>query len=134
MRILILGYGNPGRGDDGLGPAAAEKIESRQFRGVVASANYQLMLEDSSDASKADVVVFIDAAKTGTEPYFVQPVYPARDVACFASHFVSPESIVGLSGRIFGHVPQAFAIGIRGYEFDFCEGLTTTASGRSRAA
>jgi hydrogenase maturation protease len=26
-RVLVIGYGNPGRQDDGLGPAAAAEIE-----------------------------------------------------------------------------------------------------------
>jgi hydrogenase maturation protease len=26
-RVLVLGYGNPGRQDDGLGPAAVAEIE-----------------------------------------------------------------------------------------------------------
>ena len=126
-RILVLGYGNPGRHDDGLGPAAAEAIERRGFAGVQASANYQLVIEDASDAAGCDAVIFIDAAKVGPEPFSVAPVYPANDVACFVSHFVSPELILGISGRVFGHVPRAWLIGIRGYEFGLHEGLTRRA-------
>lgn len=126
-RILVLGYGNPGRQDDGLGPAAAEAIERRQLAGVRASANYQLMIEDASDAAECDAVIFIDAAKSGAEPYSIAPVYPTTEVACFASHFVPPELILGLSGRVYGHIPRAALIGIRGYEFGFCEGLTEQA-------
>ncbi|WP_022948171.1 homospermidine synthase [Methylohalobius crimeensis] len=29
VKVLVLGYGNPGRGDDGLGPALVERLESR---------------------------------------------------------------------------------------------------------
>jgi hydrogenase maturation protease len=128
-RILVLGYGNPGRQDDGLGPAAAEEIERRGLPGVTASANYQLMIEDASDASECDAVIFIDAAKSGPEPYSVSPVYPASDVTCFVSHFVRPELILGVSGSVYGHVPRAWSVGIRGYEFDFREGLTERARG-----
>jgi hydrogenase maturation protease len=126
-RILVLGYGNPGRQDDGLGPAAAEEIERRGFPGVTTSANYQLVIEDASDAAECDAVIFIDAAKSGPEPYSIFPVYPASEVTCFVSHFVRPELILGISGRVYGHVPRAWSIGIRGYEFDFREGLTDRA-------
>ncbi len=126
-RLLVLGYGNPGRQDDGLGPAAAEAIERRNFAGVTASANYQLMIEDASDAAECEAVLFIDAAKAGGEPFTITPVYPAHDVACFASHFVRPELVLGISDRVYGHVPPAWLLGVRGYEFGFGEGLTDRA-------
>lgn len=126
-RILVLGYGNPGRRDDGLGPAAAEAIEALALDGVRTSANYQLMIEDASDASESDVVIFIDAAKSGAEPYSIAPVVPATNVSAFASHVVAPELILGLSGRVYGHVPHGSLVGIRGYDFAFEEGLTREA-------
>lgn len=125
--VLVLGYGNPGRQDDGLGPAAAEAIEKLQLTGVRASANYQLVIEDASDAAECDAVIFIDASKSGTEPFSVASVLPTTELACFASHFVRPELILGLCRRIYGRSPRACLIGIRGYEFGFCEGLTEQA-------
>jgi hydrogenase maturation protease len=126
-RILILGYGNPGRRDDGLGPAAAEAIEAFSLCGVRTSANYQLMIEDACDAAESDVVIFIDAAKSGPEPYSVSPVQPAMNVSAFASHVVAPELVLGLSGRVYGHLPRALLVGIRGYAFEFEEGLSARA-------
>jgi hydrogenase maturation protease len=126
-RILVLGYGNPGRRDDGLGPAAAEAIEAMSLGGVRTSANYQLMIEDAYDAAQSDLVIFIDAAKSGAGPYSVSPVRPATNVSAFASHVVAPELVLGLSGRVYGHVPRASLIGIRGYAFGFDEGLSARA-------
>ena len=31
-KVLIIGYGNPGRLDDGLGPALADLMEKKQVR------------------------------------------------------------------------------------------------------
>lgn len=126
-RILVLGYGNPGRQDDGLGPAAAEAIERRRFERVQTSANYQLAIEDASDAAECDVVIFVDASKTGPEPFSVAPVRPSSEVACFVSHFVRPEYIMSLCRSVYGRTPRAYLIGIRGYDFDFGEGLTERA-------
>ena len=36
--MLIIGYGNPGRRDDGLGPALAEIMEAKRLRGVAVDA------------------------------------------------------------------------------------------------
>lgn len=125
--VLVLGYGNPGRADDGLGPAAAEAIEELALTGVRTSANYQLMIEDASDAAERDVVVFIDASKSGPEPFSVRAVFPGPEVACFASHFVRPELIMSLSCQVYGSCPRAFLVGIRGYDFSFFNGLTERA-------
>src|SRR5450432_1649313 len=53
-RILVIGYGNPGREDDGLGPAAAAEIERLGRPGVSVRGNYQLVLEDAADVAEAD--------------------------------------------------------------------------------
>jgi hydrogenase maturation protease len=125
--ILVLGYGNPGRQDDGLGPAAVEAIEALQLEGVATSANYQLVIEDASAAAESAGVIFIDASKTGDEPFTIVPVAAATTVSCFASHVVPPELVMGLCREVYGCNPPAHIIGIRGYEFDFCEGLTVRA-------
>ena len=51
VRILLLGFGNPGRQDDGLGPALVQAIEEMEIPGVRAEADYQLNIEDAAIAS-----------------------------------------------------------------------------------
>ena len=72
-RILIFGYGNPGRQDDGLGVAIAERIEgwARQVSqtNIEVDSNYQLNIEDASNISEHDIVYFVDASKEG-KPLF----------------------------------------------------------------
>jgi hydrogenase maturation protease len=125
--VLVLGYGNPGRGDDGLGPAAAEAIEQLGIPGVRTSANYQLAIEDASDAAACASVIFVDASLSGAAPFSDEPVAPGAGVACFASHAVPPGVVVGLCRSVYGRSPDARVIGIRGYAFDFEEGLTERA-------
>jgi hypothetical protein len=60
--ILVIGYGNPGRHDDGLGPAFAELVEKLDLDHVTVEAGYQLTVEDAAIISEHDVVVFVDAA------------------------------------------------------------------------
>jgi DNA-binding response OmpR family regulator len=45
-RVLVIGYGNPGRLDDGLGPALAETLQRLDLPGVTVDADYQLTAED----------------------------------------------------------------------------------------
>src|SRR5579884_268480 len=63
-RVLILGYGNPLRGDDGFGWHTAQRL-SAQFHSpdVQVIACDQLTLELAEDISRAERVLFIDAAR-----------------------------------------------------------------------
>jgi hydrogenase maturation protease len=132
-RVLILGYGNPGRQDDGLGPAAVAEIESMGLRNTTAFENYQLNIEDAMDVATHDVVWFIDAAKTGQSPYSVRAVSPSSTIE-FTSHIVRPEAILAIARQCYGGSPQAFLLAIRGYEFEFVEALTPGAKDNLHAA
>lgn len=132
-KILVLGYGNPGRGDDGLGPALAERIESLDLAGVTVDAAYQLNIEDAAAVADHDMVVLVDAAVKGSEPFSVRRVTPAADIT-FTSHLVSAESILAISQDSFGKVPECWLIGIRGYEFDLYEVISEKAERNLAAA
>ena len=45
--MLLIGYGNPGRRDDGLGPALAGAIAAADLPGVEVESGYQLLPEDA---------------------------------------------------------------------------------------
>jgi len=125
-RIALLGYGNPGRQDDGLGPAVAEAIGRLGWPGVTVDADYQLNIEDATVLAEHDVVLFADASIEGPEPYALHRITAAAEIA-FTSHSVSPESIVAICEDHFGAPPEAWVLGIRGYGFEFEEGLTAKA-------
>ena len=122
-RVLVLGYGNPGREDDGLGPAAAAEIERVGSKNVSVCSNYQLVIEDVVDIAAADLVWFIDASKTGTAPFEIRQLSPALDIT-FTSHLVKPEVLLALAKQYYGRSPEAYLLGIRGYSFEFCERLS----------
>jgi hydrogenase maturation protease len=133
LRILVLGYGNPGRQDDGLGPAAVAEIERFEWPNLTAYDNYQLNIEDAMDVAAHDLVWFIDAAKTGPSPYAVHDVSPASAIE-FTSHIVRPEAILAIARQCYGGSPPAFLLAIRGYEFEFIEALTPGAADNLRSA
>lgn len=125
-KTLILGYGNPGRQDDGLGPAAAAAIERMGLPNVRIQSNYLLAIEDAADAADADLVIFIDGAESGPEPFEVRELNASDEIA-FTSHIVKPEVILGICRKCYGCSPRALLIAIRGYEFELEEALTNRA-------
>jgi hydrogenase maturation protease len=125
-KVLVLGYGNPGRMDDGLGPAAAARIERLGWSGVAINDPYQLSLEDSIDIAEHDVVWFIDASKTGSTPFEERRLTAAGHID-FDSHHMNPETLLAIASRYCDKTPEAWLIEVRGYEFDFCEGFSIRA-------
>ena len=66
--ILLLGYGNPGRLDDGLGAAFCGEIEKMDLPGVNIEADYQLTVEgyDSTISDAGDSLSYHNGAKWST--------------------------------------------------------------------
>lgn len=126
-RILVLGYGNPGRQDDGLGPAVAAGIDLLGWPNITAYDNYQLNIEDALEVADHDVVWFVDAAKDGPSPYRVCDLSPAGSIE-FTSHIVRPEVILAIARQYYGKSPRAFLLAVRGYRFEFVEELTPGAA------
>lgn len=126
--VLVFAYGNPGRLDDGLGPALAAQLEKRNFTGVTVDSNYQLSVEDAELVSRHSAVIFVDASVNGPEPFGVQHIVP--DNTCsFSTHSVSPAQVMGLAEELFHRSPPGFIVGIRGYEFnEFAEKLSAQAA------
>jgi hydrogenase maturation protease len=133
--VLIIGYGNPGRLDDGLGPALAEAIEHLGLPGVSADADYQLNVEHAALAAEHDVVLLADADVAGPEPFWVKRLAPGPMHVGFSSHSVEPKALLGLTSELFDARPEAYVMGIRGYEFNrFGETLSPKATENLAAA
>ena len=133
-KILVLAYGNPGRRDDGLGPALAAALERLDLPGVTIDSDYQLTVEDAAAIAEHDVVVFADADCAGPEPFTFRRVVPEAGVG-FSSHSVSPQGVLGLAAGLLGAQPTGYVLGIRGYEFnEFGEGLSARAEANLAAA
>ena len=125
---LILGWGNPGRVDDGLGPAFIEALSKVAPPGIALDSDYQLTVENAAEVARYDRVLFVDADRCGPEPFTMQKVEPSADAGSFSTHSVAPGAVLSLCRDLFHATPEAWILGIRGYEFDrFGEGLSRRA-------
>lgn len=133
-KILVIGFGNPAREDDGLGPAVAELVEKAGITGVTVDIDYQLSVEHAADAAQYETVVFVDASIDGAEPFDIAPVTGVVTES-FSSHSVVPEQVIGLSESLFSKSPKGYVLGIRGYSFEmFKEDLTEKGRSNMNAA
>lgn len=132
-RILVYGIGNPGRRDDGLGPAAAERAAGFGLGNVTYESNYQLNLEDAALCARHDIVVFIDAAMDIEQAFVLRPLESDPNIPAM-THALTPEAVLAVAGAVFGSVPRAFVLGIHGHEWDQGEGLSPAAEQDFEAA
>ena len=134
QNILIIGYGNPGRLDDGLGPAFASAIEELSIPGITVDSDYQLTVEDAAIVAEYACVIMADASVNGPEPFFIKRITPMKTTA-FTTHHVEPEAVMSMAEELFNAHTQGYALGIRGYAFnEFGEGLSDKAQANLQIA
>ncbi len=130
MKILLYGYGNPGRQDDGLGNVFIDRIEKwvkeNKLSYIELDSNYQLNIEDSEAISDKDLAIFIDASVEEIEDFCITKVSSESEIT-YTTHAASPGYIVDLCKQIYKTAPPTYLIHIKGYEWDFKEGLTDQA-------
>jgi hydrogenase maturation protein HypF len=136
--LLVIGIGNPSRGDDALGPAFVERASLALAGDVDAGkvellTDYQLQIEHALDLAGRRRVVFVDASVRATPPFEVSRVLPRRD-ASHTSHALSPAAVLEAHRDVVGEPPEAWALAIRGERFELGEPLSMTASAHLDAA
>jgi hydrogenase maturation protease len=136
-KILIYGYGNPGRQDDGLGVALVEELErwaaAERIPGLDCDSNYQLNAEDALALAEHDVAVFVDATAQGDDPFVFRRLEPHATIA-FSTHAMAPESVLALCGELYGKQPEVWLLTIRGFEWEPAAAMTSAAQANLAAA
>ena len=119
--VLIVGYGNILRRDDGVGCAAAGLLaDVLPASSVTVCTAHQLLPELAEPVSRARLVVFIDAdaeLPVGTSETRILRPAPPRPKA--VGHHQAPEGILQLAADLFDHSPQAILYTIGGADFSY---------------
>jgi hydrogenase maturation protease len=122
--VLVIGYGNELRGDDGVGPCVARIVASWQRPGLRALAVPQLTPELAEAMRDADCVVFVDA--TPGERVEVRGV-SAEASHSLLGHISDPGVLLALARQLYHCEPIAWLIAVPAARFDYGEGLSATA-------
>ena len=125
FNMLVIGYGNELRGDDGVGPKTAAAVEQLKLPGVRCLTRHQLTPELAEEISRANKVIFVDAA-TGETEVRIREVAPAVDPVVRA-HSADPAALLTLGKQLFGTSPKAWMITIPVENTTFGEELSPRA-------
>jgi hydrogenase maturation protease len=122
-KVLVIGYGNTLRGDDGAGVRAAELIAKHRSE-INCICMHQLTPELAEQIAECDTVFFIDADVSVTQPN-ARLVTPSVEADQPRTHFISPESLLSLSQQLYQHMPaKTYVISIPASKFEFSEELS----------
>jgi hydrogenase maturation protease len=129
---LIIGYGNPLRGDDGVGPRAAELLVEED--GVTSPllpddvqvlVCHQLTIELAPQIAETDRLILIDARATGEpgsiEQRILTPAIPDRTSL---THHIDAQGLLAAAEILYGHAPETILFTVSGGSFDCGETLS----------
>ncbi len=135
--LAVFGWGNPGRGDDALGPRLLARVEAwseaRPDARLEAIADFQLQVEHVEDLRGRQLALFLDASVTAPAPFAFREIHPAPD-ASFTSHALAPEALLQAYAQVAGSPPPAFVLAVRGECFELGEDLGPAAERNLEAA
>lgn len=136
--ILILGYGNPDREDDGVAwhvlraltiklglvPPDSYEDEFPESSHIDFAFHLQLTPEMAEEVAGYEHVCFIDA-HTGDipEPVRLIPVESKFQNSPF-THHLTPQSLLSMCETIYGKKPEAVLLSVLGHRFLFTRDLS----------
>ena len=117
-RLLIIGYGNPLRGDDGIGWRVTDQLAALVGDAAKVLTVHQLTPELAEPISKADLVIFIDASYTGRPgSWTCETIRPGPESSDAFTHYFMPAKLLNYADAIFGANPKALLISVAGTAF-----------------
>jgi hydrogenase maturation protease len=134
--ILVIGYGNPLRGDDGIGWHIAQRLtRTTDGEKIQILARHQLTPELAEPISRAASVLFIDAC-LGDAPGRLryEEVGPAERESGSMTHDASPEALLALAQRLYGRCPPSHVLAVAGVSFGYSDELSPEVSAALPAA
>jgi hydrogenase maturation protease len=138
---LVIACGNPMRGDDGVGPMVASRVEaqltkhkSHRHRFVIV---HQLLPELAPELAQAGQAILIDARLAGDEAVgvvrveIVEPEMwhghtgPSKQNthADLTHHWTFPR-LLAIADALYGRSPRAYAVSVSAKDFDHGEALS----------
>ncbi len=131
--LLVIGYGNTLRRDDGIGPKVAEAVAELNVPGVRSLACPQLTPELAEPIAHAKRVVFVDAAVDSPREVQLRALEPAKTSQIMA-HAADPSTLLALARDLYGHAPTTWWLTIPVEELGFGEELSVLAKAGFKTA
>jgi hydrogenase maturation protease len=132
--ILLLGYGNPSRGDDALGVLLLERIPAACLQAVEVLTDFQLQIEHALDLKQRQLVLFADASVANTKPIHFSQLHAVIDNS-YTTHAMNPAAVMQVYSDIEKTAPPpCFLLTMQAVQFELGDGLSEIAEESLRQA
>ena len=138
-RIVVLGWGNPSRGDDAIGPELMHRAQDLvasdpAYTGIALVEDFQLQIEHALDLQNASLALFLDASQAATAPFTLTRLASEADTST-TSHQLSPQAVLQVYAQLgLGPPPPSYLLRVRGDRFDLGAPLAAPAAANLEAA
>jgi hydrogenase maturation protease len=130
-RILILGYGNPLRSDDGLGwQVAVELFRANRSPEVEILPCHQLTPDLAPAVSRVETVIFIDCAQGGNPGEMCCQEVRSDFGVTTLTHHLTPAALLAMSSELFGACPRACLLSIQGESYEHGDSFSAPVANR----
>ena len=124
----VIGYGNPHRKDDGVGPYVVHRL-CEELHGTSRLSFRSLHQLDPvlvDELQMADLIVFVDATVEELEGGVCwTKVRPGYEISSRGTHHLKPSTLLGLLEACYHRTPPTWLVSVQGSDFGFGEGLAS---------
>ena len=126
---IVIGIGNPLRGDDALGYVVVNAFNEKYGEGELADVDcfhmQQLGLELLPYFEDCEVLIFVDASvKVDVGALQMELIEPGSMVDNPVSHFFDPETLLSSTYALYQAHPKTYLLSVGASDFEIREGLS----------
>jgi Ni,Fe-hydrogenase maturation factor len=133
-QVLLIGMGNRERGDNGLGWAFADTMNSLGYDFLDFEYREQMFVEDAKLISQYDVVIFADACYDKFGGGFEISRCFSASHGFYFSNAQAPSAMLYLAKKLYQKAPKAYLLTISGEEWEEQTSLSNKAVKNLQAA
>ena len=136
-RLLVIGVGNPLRGDDGVGLVLVRRLQAH-FGSRLPT--LEMMAPDVAWTERIAAcreLLVIDAAAAAADPFRLVDITAASSplpAGGWVSHRFDWPAILTLARQVYGHAPRTRLLAIGGVDFGIRESLSAACRQNAQAA
>jgi hydrogenase maturation protease len=126
-KVLVVGYGNTLRRDDGLGPAIVAAVAAWNLPGVRCRTAHQIVPELAQSIASAEMAVFVDAKVDDGTGVVVKTLNSSLGPRSLG-HTSDPSWLLSVARDVYGSAPRAWLVEVPAADCEVGEGLSPPAT------
>jgi hydrogenase maturation protease len=124
VRVVVVGFGNPLRGDDGVGVRVADALVERWADRVTFLVGHQPLPEWAATLAEADIAFVVDATVQPVSRVGLRRLRPNADRGTLDGHTLGVQQLLHLTETLYGQAPRTYVLELPAERLSFSERLS----------